>query len=476
MRQLTGLDTQILRLEDGRNHGHVSVLAICDPAGGRFDAASVRAHVAERLHLLAPLRWRLAEAPLQIDYPYWVDDEAVDLDYHLRGLALAAPGSERQLNAQVGRLISRPLDRARPLWELYVLGGLEGGRSAVLVKVHHAAVDGASVAELLGLLFDADPAAASPASRVPARAPGRAALFARGLATLPGRSLRLARALPAVLPHLDQVPTLSSLPGVRSLAAGGRRARRHRASEPDSHPTRIPRTVLNGRIGAHRRVALARLSFSDVKEIKAHYGVTVNDVVVAVCAGALRSWLGRRGALPSEPLIALVPVSVRTPEQAGTFGNRVSALSVAIPTDEADAHERLLAAHGALSAAKARHDELPPAMMQQAVDVVPPALLGGAARLGNLPAGRVAGAAGVNTCISNVPGARTTQHLCGARVESTFPLSAVMDGVGLNITLFSYCDELCFGLVVDRDLVDDPEPLAGELHDALDELLELVRA
>ena len=165
MRQLTGLDTQILALEDGRNHAHVSALAICDPAtapDGRLTLDRVRELIAARLHQLPPLRWKLVEVPFGLDYPYWVDAAEFDLDFHLRELALPDPGDERVLAEQVARIVSRPLDRSRPLWELYLIHGLEGGRVGMLTKIHHAAVDGASVAELLGIMLDTEPAPTDP--------------------------------------------------------------------------------------------------------------------------------------------------------------------------------------------------------------------------------------------------------------------------------------------------------------------------
>ena len=154
MHQLTSLDTQILRLEDGRNHGHVSVLVVC---AGHLDAATLRTLVAERIHLLPPLRRRLAEVPFGLDYPYWVDADGLDLDYHVRELSLPAPGDDAELTEQAARIVSVPLDRARPLWELYVIGGLAGGRTGILLKLHHAAVDGMAAANLLSVLFDAEP-------------------------------------------------------------------------------------------------------------------------------------------------------------------------------------------------------------------------------------------------------------------------------------------------------------------------------
>lgn len=440
MQQLTSFDAQILALEDGRNHAHVSLLVVFDAA---LAVAAVRERIAERLPEVAPLRWQLAEVPLGLDYPYWVDRPDVDLDFHVRELALPAPGDEEQLTAQVARLVSRPLDRTRPLWELYVIHGLERERSALLLKIHHAAVDGVSVGDALALLLDgaAPTNAAAPAGPVPTRLE----LLGRGLAALPRQPLRALRALPA-LRHVAAIPHVRVGRG------------------------RVPSTALNGAISPHRRLALAQVPLADVRRVKDHFGVTVNDVVVAACAGALRRWLADVGEPVDEALTTMIPVSVRTPEQEGTFGNRVSAMLVDIPTDEADPAARLRSAHERLAAAKQRHAALPAEAILEANQLVPPALLGLVSRAGSR---RARGDAPVNTVISNVPGSPIAQSLAGVGIEAIYPVSAVMDGVGLNLTLWSYCGTLHFGVVVDRDTVADPRPLADALVAAHAELAEL---
>ena len=483
MRQLTSLDAQMLALEDDRNHAHVSALAICDPAsapGGQLTLDAVRDRLASRLHLLPPLRWRLAEVPFGLDYPYWVDAAEFDLDFHIRELALPEPGDRRMLAEQVARIVSRPLDRARPLWELYLVYGLENRRVAMLTKIHHAAVDGASVAELLGLMLDAgpqSPAPEAPATPLPSEEmPSQLRMLARGLVGVPRQPVRALRAVPRVLPHLDEVPTMRSVPGVPTLAAASRRFARRRPRTRDGgvlegRELQAPPSPINRRITPHRRVALCRQSLDEIKRIKNHFGVTVNDVVVAICAGALRSWLSRSGELPEDPMVAMVPVSVRTAEEVGTYGNRVSAMLVPIPTDEPDPAERVRKAHRAMRSAKERHKAVPATVMHEANHVVPPALLVRAARVARMVSAREAP---VNTVISNVPGPASPLYLAGARLEAIYPVSAIMDGVGLNLTVLSYCGGMDFGVVVDRDISDDPWSLADALAEAQRELLALV--
>ncbi|HYF24704.1 MAG TPA: wax ester/triacylglycerol synthase domain-containing protein, partial [Baekduia sp.] len=232
MRQLTSLDAQFLAVESPRAYGHVSSLAIFDPStapGGRVCRDDLCRLVGERLHLVPPFRWKLAQVPLGLDHPYWIDDPDFDLDFHIRETAVPPPGGPRQLAEQVARIVARPLDRSRPLWELFLVHGLDGGRIALLTKVHHAAVDGMSGAEILGILFDPSCEGRDvppPQDAEPPRVPGRAELLARGLAGVPAQPLRAARRLPAALPALDEVPGIQGVPGARLVSGAARRARR----------------------------------------------------------------------------------------------------------------------------------------------------------------------------------------------------------------------------------------------------------
>lgn len=386
---------------------------------------------------------------------------------------------------QVARIVSRPLDRARPLWELYLIHGLAGDRVAVLTKFHHAAVDGASGGEVLGILLDTDPAGRQIAPGDPAaqpdRMPGQLRMLGRGLAGVPRQPVRAINGVRRALPHLDQNPMLRHLPGVSAVAAVSRRAFRARPRSQDGgvlegQSLHAPRTILNQSISPHRRVAFSCQSLDEIKQIKTHFGVTVNDVVVAICAGALREWLADLDALPAEPLVAMIPVSVRPPAEVGTFGNRVSTMLVTIPTDERNAGRRLITTHNTLCSAKERHRALPATILQDANHIIPPALLARAARVTTLLAARHPSEAPVNTVISNVPGSPVPQYLVGARMEALYPVSAIMDGVGLNLTVMSYHGDLNFGIIADRDLGVDPWQLASALKRAQAELLALLPA
>ncbi|HEX7323564.1 MAG TPA: wax ester/triacylglycerol synthase family O-acyltransferase [Mycobacterium sp.] len=480
MRQLTSLDAQFLAAEDGRTHGHVSALGIYDPStapGGELTLDTVRALVAQRIGLLGPFRWRLAPVPLGLDHPYWFEDPNFDLDFHIRELALPAPGDDRQLAEQVARLHARPLDRARPLWELYLIHGLAGGRVAVMTKVHHAAVDGVSGGELLSVLLDPHPGGRTveqvDGDHHGEAPPGQIELLVRGLLGVASQPLRALRAAPRALPHLDQVPTVRLIPGVGMLAAASARVggvRRRDGGVIEQTALRAPRTHFNRRIGPHRRFAFTSLPLSDVKAVKDALGVTVNDVVLALSAGALRRWLAAAEDLPAEPLLAMVPVSVRTPEQAGTFGNRVSAMIVPLPTDEPDARQRVVRVSDVMRSAKDRHRAIPANLMQDANHFIPPALLARASRVVGQLAVRDPLAPPVNLVISNVPGSPAPLFMAGARLEAQYPVSLIMDGVGLNLTVLSYRDALDFGVVADRDLVPDVWSLIDHTRKELAEL------
>ena len=336
MRQLTSLDAQFLAMETPRQYGHVSGIAVLDPStapGKKIELSDIQQLIAERLPLLPPFRWRLAEVPFGLDYPYWIDDPDFDLDFHVREIALPAPGTETKLADQVARIFSRPLDRSRPLWELYLIHGLEDGMVALLTKIHHAVVDGMSGAEILGVLLDLGPEGRPVPDRgnaTPDRVPGQVEMLARGVWGLPKYPWRLLESLPKALPNIEEVGIYDAIPGARQLgrAARGVQGLLGMGSDVQERTQLVPpRTSFNGRVSPHRRLVIGRISLEDVKTVKNDHQCTVNDVVVSICAGAVRRWLLEHRELPKTPLVAQIPVSVRTSEQAGTFGNRIMLMS-----------------------------------------------------------------------------------------------------------------------------------------------------
>jgi WS/DGAT/MGAT family acyltransferase len=486
MRQLTTLDAQFLAVESAGTFGHVGGLAVYDPStapGGRVTIKDICRTVGQRLHQLPPFRSRLVQVPFGLDLPYWVEDPDFDIDFHIRESAVPPPGDDGHLAETVARIFARPLDRAHPLWELYLIHGLEGGRIALLTKVHHSVADGVSGNEILSVLLDSSPEGREveppPAEgeRTGERVPGELEMLGRGLLGLPRQPLRALRAIPSALPNLTELPGANAIPGGPAVSGALTRLRRVLGADADDGvlevgTARPPRTSFNGPASPHRRFSFGSLSLDSVKALKNELGITVNDVVVALCATAVRDWLLERDELPDDPLVAMVPVSVRSDEERGTFGNRISAMIVPIATNEPDPRRRLLRTHELLKSAKARHNAVPAELLTNATAFIPPAVAALAARtaVGIMSRTRPP----LNLVISNVPGPREPLYCAGALLEGHFPVSVVMDGVGLNITVMSYRDHIDFGIVADREQVDDVWSLMDGAARALEELESVI--
>ena len=475
MQQLTGLDAAFLALETPSTTGHVGGLCVLDPSGAPkpLTLSRLTEVLGERLPLVPVLRRRLLNVPLGLDQPYWVDDENFDIEYHIREIALPRPGSQAQLTEQVARLHARPLDRSRPLWEIYLITGLAKRQVAVYTKIHHAAIDGASGAELLTVLLDLEPGGREvPASEPlrPERPPGPvrlAALAAARLAWRPVQTAQVANELVRVLPTL--APAVSTIVGgILGLGRGD-------GAVIPTMPGRAPGTPFNKPITPHRRFAFRSVDLASVKTVKNAFGVSVNDVVMAMCAGALRRWLAEHETLPDSPLIAMIPVSVRDPASKGALGNKVSAMLAALPTHVTDPGQRLEIVHAATKTAKAQQAAIPQGLVDQISDFAPPALTARAARV-VFATGLLHRLPPFNICISNVPGPNVPVYLCGAQLLAHYPVSVITDGQGLNITLVGYLGRLHFGLVSCRELVPDLDNLAGYLADELELLLKAAAA
>jgi diacylglycerol O-acyltransferase len=479
MRQLTSLDAQFLALETRRQSGHVGSVAILDPstsAGGTLGVADIEALITDRLPLLPPLRRRLLEVPLGLDYPYWIEDDDFDLHFHVREIGLPAPGSDEQLAEQIARIVSRPLDRARPLWELYVISGLESGHVAMLTKIHHAVIDGMSGAEILGLLLDLTPEIREIEATGPwgdnEPVPDELGMLVKGLRGAAGYPLRALRSLPSALPNLDETQ-LKVIPGVGvlgRLVARVQQAVTHPEGAVQRTQLVAPRTSFSGRLSAHRRFAFGRLSLADVKAVKDVHGCTVNDVIVSICAGAVRRWLVEHDELPQDPLVAQIPISVRTQEQVGTYGNRIMLMAAALHTDVADPVARLRRTHETLGDMKERHRALPATLLTDANHFIPPAVFSRAARL-TFGIATGPGRPVWNLVISNVPGPQFPLYLAGAKLVANYPVSVITHGMGLNITVMSYLGSLDFGIVADREQMPDVALLIGWLRAELELLL-----
>jgi len=471
VQQLTGLDAAFLALETPSVYGHVGSICVLDPstAAEPFTLERLTEVIQARLHLIPPFRRRLVTVPFGLDQPYWIEDPDFDIEFHVRELALPAPGDDRQLADQAARLHARHLDRRRPLWELYLIHGLEGGKVAIYTKVHHAAIDGVSGNDILTALLDLSPEG-RPVEDVPSwecdQPPGSVEMLMRSALTLTTHPLRAARMSYGLLRSL---PALATNPARPRLPIIDRLLGRDRNVLLESTGLRAPSTPFNRSIGPHRRWAFRSLPFADVHAVKSAAGVTVNDVVMAICAGALRRWLITRDALPSSPLVAGVPVSVRTDQQRGTHGNRVSSMIAPLPTHLDDPLARLRVAHQSMRAAKEQHGALPADLLADVTEFAMPALAGQAARA----AARlrlVERISPFNVIVSNVPGPRVPLYYAGAQLLAYYPLSAITDGQGLNITVISYGGQMHFGLIADRDLLPDLDDLAEAVGAELEDL------
>lgn len=459
MEQLSGLDAIFLDLETPNAPMQVGSLVLLEARDPPIGYDDIRRTVEERLHLLPPFRRRLAEVPLGIDHPYWFDDPDFDIEYHVRRLAVLPPGSPTQLAEMVARMHARRLDRSRPMWEMNVIEGLPDGDLALYTKLHHAAVDGVSGAEMLTILLDLVPDPPPPQPGPPPsdeRAPSSVEMFARGaagLAARPWRALGLARQTLGSLPFLGRYA---------EMALPGRGGPRH-LSTPR---LQAPATPFNSAISPRRTFAFGSLPLADVKAVKDAFGVTVNDVVMAMCAGALRRYLEASGDLPDEPLQAMVPISVRTEDERGAMGNRVTSLVALLRTDLDDPVERLHAAHDAMATAK-EHDAVPADLLMDFSQFSMPAITARAARLVARAHWADRFRTPFNVVISNVPGPQIPLYLAGARLRAVYPVSAIVDGIGLNITLQSYSGSLDFGLVADRAIAPDVDVMIGYLAEEL---------
>ena len=445
---LSGLDAAFLSLETPNTPMHMVgtfVLAASHASDGESHASHasdgysferILRLVEERARRLAPFRRRLVAIPFGLDHPVWIDDAELHIRNHVDRLEAPAPGSEQVLASLVAEIASQPLDRAGPLWTLSVIEGLSEGRVALVFKIHHAVADGVSAIQLLLQLLDPSPASREAHESLERMSPGstptRPALVAYALSRVPQRSAHFGRLLAASL--------RSVVGATRSLVDGS-------AGPQMPMPFSGPRTPWNGGTSARRTVAFGRTPLADVKLIKSVFDATVNHVVLAACAGTLRSYLETHGGIPDVPLVAAIPVSLRSPEEPGTHGNQVSALLVHLPVHLADPVDRLLALRHDAAAAKQVHTQLGVASLREWAEFTSAGLLGPAARFYSRQ-----GLAGRhrplhNLVISNVRGPGAPLYAGGARVTAAYPLGPLMEGAGMNITVVSYADSIDFGVI-----------------------------
>ncbi|MHC4181380.1 MAG: WS/DGAT/MGAT family O-acyltransferase [Planctomycetota bacterium] len=462
---LSGLDAAFLSLETPSTPMHMMATFVLDAAGasGGYSFERILRLLEARMPVLAPFRRRLAAIPFGFDHPVWIDDPDLCIRSHVHRVDAPAPGSEQALAGMVAQIASQPLDRTRPLWELWVIEGLAEARVALVFKVHHAVGDGVSAVQLLLQLLDPSPdeEIACGSHEIVQRdpAPARRTLLAHGLLRIPQRSACFARLLVDSTKSIAAV-TRSNLGG----ATGGLRM---------PMPFSAPRTPWNGATSPQRTVAYGRAGLADVKLISAAFGTTVNDVVLAACTRTLRNYLDGHGGAPHSPLVAAIPVSLRRPEDLETSGNQLTAFLVRLPVHLTDPVEQLLAVHHEAESSKQFLADLGASALGQWAEFASAALLGRAARFYSEQ--KLAGRHRPlhNLIISNVRGPRTPLYAAGARVTAAYPLGPLTEGAGVNMTVVSYAESVDFGVIACERSVPDVDDISLGFGTAVADLYKI---
>ena len=458
MERMEGVDAGYLYLETPTMHMHTLKVALIRPPTA-FDFAAFTNQLLGRLDRLPPFQRRILPVPASLNHPLWISDRDIDPARHVFHHWLPAGAGMSELEALIGRIASTPLHRDVPLWEVHVCEALADGRIAVVGKMHHAIADGAAANALLANLTDDAPFTTT---RTPATAPE----------PLPSSWRQVRLALRDAIAQLFTLPSLLWHTGRAVL-----RTLQHRRAAPTDVPRPVidvPRVSFNGALTAERRFTTATLPLDEIKEVRRRHGVSVNDVVLAVVAGAVRAWLDERGERPSRPLVAGVPVATDAPGSRPRLGgNRVSNLFTSLATDVDDPHERLHLISRTTSASKAIQQTLGPQMLIDWVQFAPPAPLSGVMRLYSRSRTASRHPAALNLIVSNVPGPREHVTIGGTRLDDLYSVGPILEGTGLNITAWSYVDRMNFSLLACPALIEDLASVAARLQPALDELSTL---
>lgn len=464
MQQLSGMDSSFLYMETGATPMHIGSLTIYDQSsapGGQVTFKDILEFFQARLHKARAFRQRLARVPLSLDYPYWIEDPDFDLEFHVRHIALPSPGDWRQLCIQAARLHARPLDKNKPLWEAYVIEGLDNvegvpkGSFALVTKIHHAAIDGVSGAEIMAAIHDLSPDAEveGPVHPwAPERIPTGVELLTKAALHTLSAPVKFGKLL------------YRSAPSVAKVIAG-------LSSRELKLPIRVPRTRFNGRVSPHRVFDGRTFDLNEIKAIKnSQPGTTVNDVMVSICGGALRKYLQAKNELPTESLVAMAPMSVRPDHKRTAAGNMVTAMSLPIRSDIEDPLERLLAVHKESTQAKKLAYTMGPNLAADAAEFLPSTVSGLFART-YASSGLVDRLPPLfNTVITNVPGVNMPLYSMGSRMVANYGLGPVVHGIGLFQPILSCNNTISISAVADRSMMPDPAFYAECLQTSFDEL------
>lgn len=465
MKQMQGLDAAFVAFERPNSPVHISSTIIYDPStapGGFVRFKDILKFIEGRLHMAPSMRQRMVKVPFGIDYPYWINDPDFDLEYHVRHAALPKPGDWRQLNILAARTFARPLDLSRPPWELLVVEGLDNiegvpkGSYAMLTKMHHAAIDGASGVDLMHALHTVTPETLKlpkPDPWKPERMPSQMGLFARGYA----------RAF--TLPLRQAAATAKTAPGVARVAVGALKG-----DYDLKGMISTPRTRFNGTISPHRVVEGRAFDLGEVKAMrKLVEGATVNDVMLSIVGGAMRRYLLDKDELPDETLAAMAPISVRDEKEKNTMGNQVSAMRAPLGTHLEEAGDRLAFVHSETKKSKAMTNALGARQMTEISKNNPALYMGIGARLYSQLGLANRMKPMFNTIVTNVPGPPVPIYSCGAKMVSLYGMVCLLDGVGLGHVVQSYCDEITVTATADREAMPDPQFYAQCIEDSFDD-------
>lgn len=449
--RLSPQDASFLYMEKPTTPMHVGSVAVIEDPGLDFEA--VCDHIDRRLALVPRFRRKLMWVPYHQGRPVWVDDEHFDVRYHVRHSGLPHPAGERELLTSAARILSTHLDRKRPLWEFWILD-LPDGRKALIQKTHHALIDGISGVDVATVLLDLTPdsPATEPSTWVPASAPSKPELLRRTLLERAAEPAEIVRTIRAATRRPRRFLQEAIETG-RNIVAFGR-----------SGLEAAPHTSLNVPIGSHRRFEVVRTDLDAVKSVKRERGCTVNDVVLAMVAGGLRSILLSRGEdLPGTSLRALVPMSVRADSERMTLGNKVSGMFAQLPVGEPDPERRLQMVHEEMTALKSSDDLMGADAIMRIADFAPPTLLSLAGRA-------MAGNSTINLTVTNVPGPQFPLYFRGGKLIEAFPYVPLVDKTDVGVAVLSYDGQLNFGLTGDWDAVPDLGVLAEGIEKSLQEL------